>query len=107
MPEHAVIVHVPLQGGDMGSPDEVRRLFVLEEQLEKAIRAAKVGEFDGNEFGGNECVFYMYGPDADTLFAAIQPVIAAVTPPRGAYAIKRYGSSDDPGAREERVELAG
>jgi len=91
----------------MGSPDEVSRLFALEEQIEKAIRAAKAGEFDGNEFGGNECVFYMYGPDADTLFAAVQPVIAAVSPPRGAHAIKRYGSADDPGAREERVELGG
>lgn len=63
MPEHAVIVHVPLAGGDMDSPDEVRRLFALEDQLEKAISAAKVGEFDGNEFGGSECVFYMYGLD--------------------------------------------
>lgn len=90
----------------MGSPDEVSRLFALEVQLQKAIRESKVGEFDGNEFGGNECVFYMYGPDANALFAAVHPAIAAAAP-RGSYAIKRYGSADDPGAREERVELGG
>ena len=42
-PEHAVLVRFVYGSTDLS------RLFALEEQLEKAIVAAGVGEFDGNE----------------------------------------------------------
>lgn len=45
----------------------------------------------------------MYGPDADALFAAVEPVLRAAALGPGAYAMKQYG---DFGAREVRVELA-
>jgi len=35
----------------------------------------RVGEFDGNEFGEGECVWYMYGPDADALYRAVEGII--------------------------------
>jgi hypothetical protein len=107
MAEHAVIAHLRLSGGDMGSPAERARLEALEDELEQAIRSAKAGEFDGNEFGGNECVLYMYGPDADRLFATVEGVLGALPPSPGSYVIKRFGAADDRGAREERVDLAG
>jgi hypothetical protein len=41
--EHAVVVHF-----SYGSED-LTKLFALEDKLEKAITAASVGEYDGNE----------------------------------------------------------
>jgi hypothetical protein len=74
--EHAVIVHLKLSGTD-ASADEVERLQNLSDRLSEAITGRNAGEFDGDLFGEGECVLYMYGPDADALFAAIEPVLRA------------------------------
>ena len=70
-PEHAVIIHFTY-----GSTD-LRPLFALEEQLEQAIVAADVGEFDGNEVAanGSDGYLYMYGQDADRLFEVVRPIL--------------------------------
>jgi hypothetical protein len=101
MAEHAVIVHF-----DYGSQD-LERLFELEDQLERAIEAQGVGEFDGNEIAvdGSDGTLYMYGPDADRLFAAIRPVLVATTAVRNAVATLRYGPPAD-GVREQKVKIA-
>ena len=100
MPEHAVIVHF-----QYGSTD-LSRLFALEKQLEQAIAAAGVGEFDGNEVAtdGSDGFLYMYGPDADALFAAVRPTLEAAAFMRGARVKLRYGPPQD-GVREVEVEL--
>jgi hypothetical protein len=90
----------------MGTPAERERLVALEDRLAAAIAAAKVGEFDGDEFGGGECVLYMYGPDADGLFSAIRAMLEAASLPAGSYAIRRWGEAADPNARQERTPLA-
>ena len=71
MTEHAVIITF-----HYGSTN-LDRLFELEDQLEKAISEAKVGEYDGNEIAvdGSDGSLYMYGPDADRLFAVVEPII--------------------------------
>ena len=99
--EHAVIVHLATKGA------QLRDVFALEERLTAAIENAGAGEFDGNEIAvdGSEVVLYAYGSDADRLYAAIEPVIKGLPPPRGSYVVKRYGEADDPNAREVRVDL--
>jgi hypothetical protein len=103
MSEHAVIVHLPLSNSDFGAPQEQEALFALQDELATVIENTRSGEFDGDEFGEGECVVYTYGPDADVLFAAIEPVLKASSLARGGYAIKRYGEAADPAAREVRV----
>ena len=105
MYQQAVLVYLPLSDDEFGDEEEREDLFELEDRLIAAIEEAAAGIFDGNEFGGGECVLFMYGPDADRLFAAVEPVLRAYEPARGGWAIKRYGPPDDPDAREERVEL--
>ena len=105
--DHAVITHLPLSDDEFGSEAEREAVYALEDRLTEA--AARLGgEHDGNEFGGGEAVLYTYGPDADALLDAVRECLAAsdVTIRPGAWALKRYGSADDPDAREERVELA-
>jgi hypothetical protein len=98
MPEHAVIIHLLVSDAESGLDD----LSALEERLTDAIEAAKVGEFDGNEVGGGEYVLFMYGPDAERLFAVVRPVVDSLPPRVGSYAILRWGRADDPHARQER-----
>lgn len=101
-----MIVHLALAGGEMGSPDERATIMKLQDEISAAIDAAGVGEFDGDEWGGNECVLYLYGEDADRLFDAVHSVIAKLPPRSGSYAIKRRGEASDPNAKEERVTLS-
>ena len=101
--DHAVIAHLPLSNGDMGTEEERDVIFLLEDRLSAAIERAGAGEFDGNEFGAGECVLYMYGPDADRLYDTIVPHLQMAAAARGGYAIKRYGEATDPSAREVRV----
>jgi len=100
---HAVILHLRLSNGEFGSDEEHDAIHHMTGRLEQAILANDAGEFDGDEFGGNECVLYMYGPDAGRLFSAIQPVLRNWPALVGGYAIKRFGP---PGAPFERVDFS-
>jgi hypothetical protein len=102
MAEHAVIVRF-----DYGTTD-LEPLFGLEEKLEEAIAAADAGEYDGNEVAvsGSDGTLYMYGPDADALFAVVRPILASATCLRNAVATLRYGPpADDVRRVEVRVAL--
>ena len=103
--EQAVIVHLRFQEDSFGSPKERDAISDLEDQLEQAIGTASVGEFDGDEFGGGRCVLYMYGPDADRLFATVEPILRATPVARGGFALKRYGEASDANATETKVNL--
>ena len=93
-PEHAVVVRFTYGSSDLS------RLFALEEQLEGAIAAASVGEFDGNEIAtdGTDATLYMFGPNADALSAAVRPTLLSTEFMRGARVSLRYGAAE-PGVR--------
>ena len=99
-PEHAVIVKFRY-----GSTD-LTRLFALEERLEAAIASANVGEFDGDEVAtdGSDGVLYMYGPDADRLFAVVRPILESVQFMNNASVRVRYGRPNE-SPREETIVL--
>jgi len=101
--EQAVIVHIKLNADQFGSSQEREAVFALEDQLEASIADGGAGEFDGDEFGDNKCVLFMYGPDADRLFTIIEPILKSTPLASGGYAIKRYGEASDPNASEVRV----
>jgi hypothetical protein len=98
--EHAVLVHF-----FYGSLD-LSRLFDLENQLVEVITSAGVGEYDGNEVAsdGSEGTLYLYGPDADALFAAVRPTLEAVDFMHGARVQLRFGPPVD-GVRKVEVVI--
>jgi hypothetical protein len=104
-PQHAVTAHLRLSRGKFGSPHDVRACQRLETELEELIERAQVGEMDGNEIGEGECTLFMYGPDADKLFAAIEKRVRASRMAKGGTIVKRYGDPDDPNAREVSIRL--
>ena len=64
------------------------------------------GEYDGNEVAvsGKDGFLYMYGPDADRLFAVVKPILDACTFTSKARIKLRYGPPKD-GVRESNVQL--
>jgi hypothetical protein len=103
--EQAVIVHLKLSNDEFGTAEERDAIHTLCNALERVIESTFVGEFDGDEFGEGQCSLYMYGDDADALFAAVEPLLRASRLSRRGYAVKRYGDASDPSAREVRVDF--
>jgi hypothetical protein len=101
--EQAVLVHIPLDDDKFGSEAKRESLYALEDKLTEAVEAAEVGEFDGNDFGGGECIFYMYGEDADALYDAVNGILKKAAVAKDGHAIKRYGPATDPASKEVRV----
>jgi hypothetical protein len=100
--EHAVIVRFRYGGmPDLGP------LFALERELKSTILWARAGKYDGKEVAGDGSngTLYMYGPDADRLFGAIQPILEACSFMKGAVVRLRYGPPAD-GIPERTVQLA-
>jgi hypothetical protein len=99
--EHAVLIH--LKTSDI----EFDQVAETENELIKAVQEEGLGEVEGHELAvdGSEVVYYVYGPDADALFAAVEPVIRRFPAREGSYVIRRYGDVDDPDAREVRIDL--
>jgi hypothetical protein len=97
--QHAVIAHFDYAAGSLDA------LYEVEEQLEAAINAAGVGEFDGNEIAVDlsDGSLYMYGPDAEALFAVVRPVLAGAACLRNARVTLRFGPPEDD--VPERVEV--
>jgi len=96
--QHSVIAHFDY------AADALDALYNLEERLEAAINAAGVGEFDGNEIAvdlSDGCL-YMYGPDAEALFAVVRPILAGASCLRKIRVTLRFGPPED--GVPERVE---
>jgi|ERR1041384_3143776 hypothetical protein len=83
----AVVVQFNFPSGNLD------RIFELEDQLAKTVEGASVGELDGNEIAvdGRDNLFYMYGPDADKVYAAIEPVLLSWDLLSEARVLLRYG----------------
>lgn len=106
--EHAVILWITYEALPNGMPADVEvvnRMHQLQHRLESATKTAGVGDLDGDEFGGGGCSIYMYGPDADALWAVIAPILEHERFPKGSHATRRYGSARGSNAREDRVNL--
>lgn len=80
-------------------------LIAVEDQLEDAIEAAGVGELDGHEVAVDlsDGSLYMYGPDAEALFAVVRPILAGAACLRDTHVTLRFGPPED--ETPERVVL--
>lgn len=73
--EHAVL----LEWADGQPPLEF--IFDAEDQLQQVIDAQPgLGEVDGNEVGSGTAIIYLYGPDAEKLWDAIEPTVRMLQP---------------------------
>ena len=103
--EQPVIAHLRLSESGFGTTGDRQRIAELEERLERSMKKARAGEFDGHEFGEGECIWYMYGPDADALYRTVEGIIREAATQAGSFVVKRRGAADDPNAKEEKIQL--
>jgi hypothetical protein len=99
--DHAVLIHFALADDAFGNEAERTTIGDLGDRLADIVQRAEVGEFDGDEFGGGEAVLYLYGPDEERLWAAVEPEVRACAL-RPAFALLRPGG---PNAAAHRLEL--
>lgn len=88
-----------------GSPEKVYQqndLALIADQLKQVIDREGLGQFGGNEFGPTETTLFMFGPDAERLFAGIEPTLRASPVCHGARVLIRRGG---PGAEQREVIL--
>ncbi len=99
MEEHAVIAEFDYEAESLDA------LLDVEEELEAALTGAGVGELDGNEVAVDlsDGSLYMYGPDAEALFAVVRPILAGAACLRNTRVTLRFGPPEEDVA--ERVEV--
>ncbi len=99
--DECVLIH--LDGVSL--PDEVYAncdLSTLEDQLIEAIQKSRAGELDGNEVGDKETTIFTYGPDADRLYKAMEPVLRSYPLCQNARIVIRKGG---PGSTQTEAQL--
>ncbi len=110
MAEHAVIVQFYGFAEKFWTDDDrpLDPLFELEDELISALDGKSLGELDGHEIAmdGRDGTLYLYGPDADALFAAIEPLLKASPVTQGGNATLRYGGPKESDVREKYVAIA-
>ena len=93
--DQSIMIHIAFSGDGFGTPDERQRVIDLEDKLRESIDRSKVGEFDGDGFGDGGADLFAYGPDAEALYAAVEPDIRHFGPSTGSYVLLVFGSDDD------------
>ncbi|MGA7669290.1 MAG: hypothetical protein WBW04_02645 [Nitrolancea sp.] len=99
--EELVKVCLLLWDPTFGTPDDQEAILTLEDRLSDAVEGARVGDYDGNQFGNGLGEIYFYRPSANALLAVMRPILAASSLPAGSYLVVRRG----PDETEERISL--
>lgn len=82
-------------------------LYKLEDELETAIEEAGAGELDGHDIAGDgsDGTIFLYGPNADRLFAVVEPVLRRSAIAQGAKVTLRYSAACAVDVDEKCVEI--
>lgn len=103
--QHAVLICLQFEVGELDNNKKVNAVFKLDEILCEIVEKTGVGKYDGNEFceGPDEesVTFFIYGKDADTIHETISPVLSYLPKLPGSYILKRYGNYE--GVREKKI----
>jgi len=94
--QEAVLIHFDLGFKSNGNHFGFDDMVDLEDNLIAVIERRQVGELDGNEIGATDGTIFTYGPNADLLFTAIEPILRAHPLCRGARVVIRKGGHGSP-----------
>ncbi len=101
--DQAVIINVYISGPqDFATKEERHEIKQLETKISALLPEAS--GIDGDEFGDGEAVIYVYGPDANQIFEAIEPALKAA-PFDHVDITLQYGLPDDPATKDKKFTL--
>jgi hypothetical protein len=103
--EQDVVVEFRLSNQSLGRAQERLDLEALGDELGEVLADGDLGEYDGSEVGGGAFTMFFCGPDADKLFAALQPMLKRSPLARGATVIKQYGVDEHGEPKRVTVRL--
>lgn len=92
--EQDLLVVLKLSNRMMGTAQERMEIESLADQLEAAVTAAEVGEYDGDELGGGECILFFCGPDIDRLQSVLHPFLKRSPLCRGGHLVRMVEDAD-------------
>ena len=95
--DHAVLIHFALSE-EFGTEAERTVIGDLGDRLADVVERAGAGEFDGDEYGNGEASLYLYGPDLERLWTAVEADVRACAV-RPAFVQLRPGGPDVPARR--------
>jgi len=105
--EQAVLLCFRFSSGQrLGTEPERQALRELEDRLTASLSESGAGTLDAAEVEDGEARLYLYGPDADGLWATAESLMPEGGRLEPAEVVRRYGDVDDSEALEV-VEILG
>lgn len=102
--ERDLLVVLRLSNRQMGTNEERAEIAMLADQLADAVETAGVGEYDGDEFGGGECILFFCGPDEMALLGFLRPLLQRSPYGRGAHFVRLIEVNDGE-MQQEKIPL--
>lgn len=99
--ERDLLVVLRLSNRQMGTNEERAEIEQLADQLANEVEAAGVGEYDGDEFGGGECILFFCGPDEMALLGFLRSLLQRSHYARGAHFVRLVEAEDGEMKREK------
>lgn len=93
-PEQDLLVVLKLSNRLMGTAQERMAIEEFADQLEAVVTEAGVGEYDGDELGGGECILFFCGPDIDRLVGVLHPLLKRSPLCRGGHLVRMVADAD-------------
>lgn len=97
-----LLVVLRLSNRQTGTPTEQAAIDELGDELGELVLDSGVGEYDGEELGGGECVMFFCGPDVQALIDVLRPVLRRSPLSRGGSFVRLV--TDDHGETDRRRE---
>jgi len=99
--ERDLLIVLPLSNRQMGTNDERAEIAMLADNLEQAVLDAGIGEYDGDEYGGGECILFFCGPDEMELIGFLRPLLQRTRFARGAQFVRLVEQANGEMRREK------
>ena len=71
----SVTIRLKLREGEHGSHGERKKIHTFTDRLDSFLRERNLGDYDGDEFGGGECLVFMYSDDPKKLYEELRPML--------------------------------
>lgn len=98
--ERDLLVVLRLSNRQMGTNDERADIALLAEDLAAKVEEAGLGEYDGDEYGGGECILFFCGPNEMKLLGFLRSLLQHSRYARGAHFVRLVDSPDGEMKRE-------